>query len=1330
MKSRTYIFAAAIVIIAGLLLGSLTASAQTPKWKVNIKFTDKAGKKDSTWFGYHPDATGCTDNAKLYSFASDCDTFRVVELPPVPPSGVMDFRWASDDPSGDCIGVGVRYLLHKSPMTAEADTFRLLSLHGSVQTPPYVLRWPSYLSSLCTGATLYDEATSGVGLSFDMLSADSVVITKNFQVLNIIIKGPKAFTNYPVPPTLKFPDNAAKNVDTNVVLTWSSATNANRFGLQISTDPAFASYVVNLKMTDTSFASHLLIGKKYYWRVSGLNESYTSCYSAAFSFSTPPAVPKLLSPTNNKTRVLLTDSLKWSKMDNADSYQVLISSDNFATTLKDTITADTAYHYPWVNCMSYYWKVRSISGTYQSAYAGSFKFSSMPATPGTPTLASPADNATDVDGRPTLSWTGDACTETFNIQVATDTGFIDTVFVRTGVSQLSIQTTQLYGQTNYYWRVKGVSAGGESDFSVRRKFTTKVIAPTAPNLVSPANTATVADLNPILTWNKPYNFPATYRLQVDTNKNFTNPLFNDSTITDTTKQIGPLVNCNQYYWRVNAKNTAGTSSYSSTFSFYTPSLPPETPTLVAPADLFQMQDPQPTLSWSSTDFCSKLFVLVVKLDTNSAAYYRHDTLTALSKQIGPLSGQTDYYWQVASLTTDGQISAFTPWRKFTTATFVPGVPVLVLPANGSTAVGDNITFVWNKPGNKPTEYQLQISLVNTFTSLYFNQTVSDTTITIDTIKHCDQYFWRVNASNGGGTSAYSSIRNFTTRRAAPLAPYLIQPRQNEDSVSFLPLFRWAPADSCVATYKFILSSDIDFNVIVDSVTTTATSRQYSGKNLPLLTRFYWKVTAHNDIGDGVSVVDSFRTTENTPPDSPVQIAPPNGNANTVLNPVVKWKSALRATTYRLQIAIDSFFTTIIYNDSTLTDTSKQVGPLPNSLTYYWRVNAKNERGTSAWSATWSFATLSPPPAPALIQPTNGATFVTPTPNFLWGIPEGAVTYQFEIAKDLSFSTTVVSDSTLSVNSYTPAKLNGRTTYYWHVRGKNQASYGPWSATFKFTTTPTSPADWAIPLAVSETGPARDVVYFGINPQATYGIDPSAPNYEYELPPVSSGEFDARFVDVPSRPGLLGQGVRTDIYRFRDYQQVDTFRLRFQPGIGTYPMKFKWNKAIIQDVTDTTWIQDEFGGNTIKAIMNNVDSVVIGYDNISSLLIIVKHVYPLGVEDPATELPPWIAGAIPEGYQLYQNYPNPFNPTTTISFSTEHRADVRLSVYDVLGREIAVLANGSYSPGLHEFRWNGRSDQDAQMPSGVYYARIIMTGTGSDAASSERVVFTRKMLMLK
>ena len=64
-----------------------------------------------------------------------------------------------------------------------------------------------------------------------------------------------------------------------------------------------------------------------------------------------------------------------------------------------------------------------------------------------------------------------------------------------------------------------------------------------------------------------------------------------------------------------------------------------------------------------------------------------------------------------------------------------------------------------------------------------------------------------------------------------------------------------------------------------------------------------------------------------------------------------------------------------------------------------------------------------------------------------------------------------------------------------------------------------------------------------------------------------------------------------------------------------------------------------------------------------------------------------------------NYPNPFNPATTILFSLDNPATVRLDVYDVLGRQVTSLAD-YFNAGVHELDWNG-SDK----PSGVYYYTI-------------------------
>jgi hypothetical protein len=76
-------------------------------------------------------------------------------------------------------------------------------------------------------------------------------------------------------------------------------------------------------------------------------------------------------------------------------------------------------------------------------------------------------------------------------------------------------------------------------------------------------------------------------------------------------------------------------------------------------------------------------------------------------------------------------------------------------------------------------------------------------------------------------------------------------------------------------------------------------------------------------------------------------------------------------------------------------------------------------------------------------------------------------------------------------------------------------------------------------------------------------------------------------------------------------------------------------------------------------------------------------------------------ALPQGYALQQNYPNPFNPSTTINCQLPVAGKIKLVVYDLLGREVATLADGHYPAGQHSFRFDG-----GRLSSGVYFCRLM------------------------
>jgi len=94
--------------------------------------------------------------------------------------------------------------------------------------------------------------------------------------------------------------------------------------------------------------------------------------------------------------------------------------------------------------------------------------------------------------------------------------------------------------------------------------------------------------------------------------------------------------------------------------------------------------------------------------------------------------------------------------------------------------------------------------------------------------------------------------------------------------------------------------------------------------------------------------------------------------------------------------------------------------------------------------------------------------------------------------------------------------------------------------------------------------------------------------------------------------------------------------------------------------------------------------------------------------------------LPSRFAMRGNSPNPFNPTTEIAFDLPVPARVRLAVYAVDGRCVAVLEDGPLSPGRHKATWQGRDSAGNDLPSGVYFARL--------EAGKERAV--HKMVLLK
>ena len=112
-----------------------------------------------------------------------------------------------------------------------------------------------------------------------------------------------------------------------------------------------------------------------------------------------------------------------------------------------------------------------------------------------------------------------------------------------------------------------------------------------------------------------------------------------------------------------------------------------------------------------------------------------------------------------------------------------------------------------------------------------------------------------------------------------------------------------------------------------------------------------------------------------------------------------------------------------------------------------------------------------------------------------------------------------------------------------------------------------------------------------------------------------------------------------------------------------------------------------------------------------------YILSKGIVSGISDLKP----GVPAVYSLAQNYPNPFNPSTTIEYGLPSASIVRLTVFDILGRNVGTLYNGEQAAGFQRLRWN------APVSTGVYFYRI-------EAASVQnpdrKFVQVKKMILMK
>lgn len=329
--------------------------------------TDAGARRDTIFFGHGPTATTGTDTGL-------CER----ELPPLPPSGVYDLRFANppghegvQPPAGLGQGSVRDYRTQLGP--AQSDTFRVRFQPG-LGGFPVTFSWsPASMAAAYDSARLVDEV-GGVLYSVSMLGVPSLTVTNPAVTSLLLIT--HGMLQIPAAPALLSPVNGAADQSVAPLLSWAATAGAARYAVQIGTDSLFAAPVFSdtAVLVPSRTVSGLPVGTTCYWRVRASNGAGTGPWSPVWHFGTIalPGVPQPVAPAQGASGVSVGTKLIWNGALRASSYHVQMATDSLFTSpvLDDEAVTDTARTLSSLAASTrYFWRVAGRNGGGQGSWS-------------------------------------------------------------------------------------------------------------------------------------------------------------------------------------------------------------------------------------------------------------------------------------------------------------------------------------------------------------------------------------------------------------------------------------------------------------------------------------------------------------------------------------------------------------------------------------------------------------------------------------------------------------------------------------------------------------------------------------------------------------------------------------------------------------------------------------------------------------------------------------------------------------------------------------------------------------------------------------------------
>ena len=277
------------------------------------------------------------------------------------------------------------------------------------------------------------------------------------------------------PPSLNFPTDLSVKADTNINFQWEKIDNATKYKIQYSTDSNFVTNVVELSKTDTSHLKTSLVDNtSYFWRLQTLDTVHYSMWSNLKRFQTfvrKPVLASIISTNKSITLSWTVNSIR-----NIKSFKIYKGTATSPITKVDSISSSNLSYTDTIeNGNIFYYRVTAINtDNIESDYSNEMYANSF----GITVLTSPVNNNTKESLTPSFKWDAINLATLNNIQISTDSLFINTPVIDTITSLKSFTYNKgLTDNSTYYWRVRVGDSKGYGNWTARNTFQTLVLSP-------------------------------------------------------------------------------------------------------------------------------------------------------------------------------------------------------------------------------------------------------------------------------------------------------------------------------------------------------------------------------------------------------------------------------------------------------------------------------------------------------------------------------------------------------------------------------------------------------------------------------------------------------------------------------------------------------------------------------------------------------------------------------------------------------------------------------------------------------------------------------------